>query len=89
VPRTELRETVARLRSEIESGGSPDPHQIQLLSEALDEIDGLLESEDAASSLDSPLIAKLNAAEAHFEETHPKLTLAVGAVAHALSKLGI
>jgi hypothetical protein len=34
-------------------------------------------------------VAKLREAEAHFEESHPNLTIAVGAVADALAKLGI
>ncbi len=89
MPRAKLRETIEQLRHEIDSGASLDAGQMDLLSEALEEVEVLLESDDAASDDDGPIIAKLRAAEAHFEETHPNLTLAVGAVASALSKLGI
>ena len=89
MPRAQLRETIERLRREIDAGESLDAGQMHLLSEALEEIEVLLESDDAVPVEDSSIVAKLRAAEAHFEESHPNLTLAVGAVAHALSKLGI
>jgi hypothetical protein len=35
------------------------------------------------------LVDRLQEATAQFEQTHPRLTLAIGAVAEALSRLGI
>ena len=37
----------------------------------------------------APLADRLQEATDQFEQTHPRLTLAIGAVAEALSRLGI
>ena len=87
MPREKLRDTLKQLKTEIDAGVALGPEQRGVLSDALSEIETLLESEDESDS--SPLVAKLREAEAHFEESHPNLTIAVGAVADALSKLGI
>lgn len=89
MPRTELRETVERLHREIDAGTPLRPEQRELLGEVLGEIATLLESDDAAPAEGTSIIAKLRDAEARFEQSHPNLTYAVGAVADALSKLGI
>jgi hypothetical protein len=88
MPREKLRDTLKQLKTEIDAGAALGPEQRSVLSDALSEIETLLESEEDAPD-SSPLVAKLREAEAHFEESHPNLTIAVGAVADALSKLGI
>ena len=86
MPREKLKDTVKQLKSEIDAGAALGPEQRHVLSDALSEIETLLESEDADAPDASSLIAKLREAEAHFEESHPNLTIAVGAVADALAK---
>jgi len=89
MPREKLRDTVKQLKNEIDRGAPLGPDQRNVLSDALSEIETLLESEDVEDPDSSTLVAKLREAEAHFEESHPNLTIAVGAVADALAKLGI
>lgn len=89
MPRTELRETVERLHREIDAGTPLGDEQRQLLSEVLAEIEALLASDEADAPENPSIVAKLREAEGRFEQSHPNLTYAVGAVADALSKLGI
>ncbi len=48
MPRRKLRETVHQLKSEIDAGAPLGPEQLGLLSDALAEVESLLESEDEA-----------------------------------------
>ena len=54
----------------------------QLIADVRDHIE--LEHHEPQSLAD-----RLQDATGHFEETHPRLTLAIGAVAEALARLGI
>ena len=89
MPREKLRETVKQLRNEIETEASLGRDQVHDLGEALSEIEAMLDPDVDDSADHSSILAKLREAEAHFEESHPNLTILVGAVATALSKLGI
>ena len=87
MPREALRETVTRLHREIDAGAPLSAEQRERLSSALSEVEAVLAAEGGSG--ESSLLARLREAEAEFEQSHPNLTLAVGAVADALSKLGI
>lgn len=89
MPRTKLQETVHQLRHEIEAGEPLRPEHRELLSDALSEIEALLAAEDGDEPADASIADRLREASDNFEDTHPNLTLAVGAVADALSKMGI
>ena len=80
---------MTRLRREIETGSPMGPDQMQALSEVLGEIESLLDSETPTPQAGDSIRVKLREAETQFEQSHPNLTYAVGAVADALSKLGI
>jgi len=87
MPRTHLRETVGRLRHEIDAGEPLGPNRLIELREALDEIEGFLESGETSG--DASVGDKLRTVEADFEGSHPKLASALRAVVNALSRLGI
>ncbi len=63
------------------------------VSERLDQLRAELTDVRAHIERERPephsLADRLQEATSHFEETHPRLTLAIGAVAEALSRLGI
>jgi hypothetical protein len=88
MPRRALNETVRGLRSELASGAPLSAEQRAALDTLLREIEPLL-AEDAADDEHGPLVTRLRNASEGFEESHPNLTLAVGAVADALSRMGL
>jgi ElaB/YqjD/DUF883 family membrane-anchored ribosome-binding protein len=81
-----LSERLEQLRRELASSTSlsvGDRQRLeQLIADVRDHIE--LERHEPQSLAD-----RLQDATSHFEETHPRLTLAIGAVAEALSRLGI
>jgi hypothetical protein len=86
--REQLRTTVDQLRDELRSGEPLDPGERDLLERTLAEVGGLLDSE-AALSGEHGLVGSLRDAAQRFEESHPKLTLAIGAVADSLTRVGL
>lgn len=83
----ELRESLTRLRDEL-SGGKPlSADQRKQLENVLTDISRLFEGEEEHSH--ESLTQRLRDAADHFEDTHPDLTLAIGAVASVLSRMGI
>lgn len=86
---TQLRETIAKLRHEIVAGAPVRSEQVETLREALEEIEALLEADEAEASAGAPILERLSEAEAGFEGSHPKVASALRAVVNALSRLGI
>ena len=86
MPREQLRVSIEQLRKEIDSDDSLTPDQVEDITEALEEIEAAVDGDGGA---EDSVFDKLRAAEDRFEDSHPNPTLAVGAVANALSKLGI
>jgi len=87
MPRRALNESLERLRRELgEARALPEVERARLEA-LLGEVTRAAEGE--AEDEDDSLVDRLQEATERFEEEHPKLTLAVGAVADALIKLGI
>lgn len=87
MPRRTLNESLERLRSELARAHSlPDAERARLES-LLAEVSRAAEGE--AEDEEESLADRLHEFTERFEEEHPKLTLAVGAVADSLSRLGI
>ncbi len=84
--RRALSDRLEQLRSELAASASlsaADRRRLeQLIADVGEHID--LERHEPQSLAD-----RLQDATSHFEQTHPRLTLAIGAVAEALSRLGI
>ena len=87
-PRSALGERLDALRSELRASPSLSRSDRARLEELLGEVQRHAE-DDGPEDEPQTLADRLQEATAHFEESHPKLTMAVGAVAEALSRLGI
>jgi len=88
MPREALRKNIHELREQLASGQPLTPEQRRSLDAALDEIEPLIDPESESDEHDT-LADRLRELASHFEDTHVDLTLAVGRVADALSRLGI
>jgi hypothetical protein len=86
-PRHALGERLEALRAEMRASASLSKADRARLEELLGEVRRHAEDDDPEDEPQS-LADRLQEATAHFEESHPNLTLAVGAVAEALSRLG-
>jgi len=84
--RRALSERLEQLRRELAASASlsaADRARLeQLIADVREHVE--LERHEPHSLAD-----RLQDATSHFEETHPRLTLAIGAVAEALARLGI
>jgi hypothetical protein len=88
MPREQLRDTVERLREELSSGEPLDAGERDVLEHTLAEVAGLLDG-DMEQGQHHGLVDALHGYAQRFEETHPKLTLAIGAVADSLARVGL
>lgn len=88
-PGRELNETLERLRAELSGSNTLAPRERELLEELAADIAALLEDADASRHEPQSLVERLQEATAQFEQSHPSLTFAIGAVADALARLGI
>jgi hypothetical protein len=84
-----LRSTLSRLRDELASGEPLGPDKRRLLEEALAQVEQLLSDSEVGDEDPSSLVTALRNTAIHFEESHPKLTMAIGAVADSLSRSGL
>lgn len=82
-----LRQTLEQLHEELEQADSLDPGSRELLREVMGDIREALDRPQTSES--ASLLDRLREATGEFEESHPRLTAAVGRVADALSNLGI
>lgn len=89
MPRAHLRDTIEKLRHQIDTGAPLGPEQMDALRGVLSEIETLIESGDSAAEGHESILARLREAEGRFERTHPNFAAAVRSVTDALSKLGI
>jgi hypothetical protein len=87
-PRRALHEHLEALRTEMRTSASLSGADRARLEELLGEVRRHAE-DDSPEEEPNTVAERLREATAHFEESHPKLTMAVGAVAEALSRLGI
>lgn len=83
-----LQDRVKELHDAVATGQPLSSDQRAALDVVLDEVEALLASEREAADDDS-LAERVREAGVQFEESHPNLTAAIGAVADALSRLGI
>lgn len=83
-----LQERVKQLHDAVATGNPLSPRQREALDGVLAEVETLL-GEDADAPDDESLAERVREAGIQFEESHPTLTAAIGAVADALSRLGI
>ena len=84
--RSALLERLEQLRSELAASASLSRPERERLEKLIADV-----RTHADEHGDEPhtLADRLQEATAQFEQTHPRLTLAIGAVAEALSRLGI
>ena len=64
-------------------------YERELLENLAADIDNLLEHRENSEHEPQTLVHRLHEATSHFEQSHPSLTFAIGAVADALARLGI
>lgn len=88
MPREQLRQRVEQLRDELSSGEPLDASELELLEQTLTDVAGLLDGEGAGATQHG-LVDALRTYAQRVEETHPKLTLAIGAVADSLARVGL
>ncbi len=84
-----LRARVKDVHETLERGEPLTPEQRARLDAVLEEVEGRLEAERPDSDEEDSLVERVREAGLQFEESHPNLTAAVGAVADALARLGI
>jgi ElaB/YqjD/DUF883 family membrane-anchored ribosome-binding protein len=84
--RRALSERLDQLRRELAASASLSGSDRQRLEQLIADVRDHVEREEHEPH---SLADRLQDATSEFEETHPRLTFAIGAVADALSKLGI
>ncbi len=89
--KAELQARIARLHQDLSETESVDGDSRELLTELIDDIKPLLESEDDTDSPHSALslIDRLREATRRFEASHPTLAEGIGRVIDSLSNVGI
>lgn len=87
-PRRELSRNLERLHAELSASEDISPRERELLETLASDIEKVLDDEQASEHPDT-LAGRLRELTADFEKSHPNLTFAIGAVADALSRLGI
>lgn len=85
-PRRALNESLEKLRRELGAAESLPAAERERLESLLREV---IRSADSEDDDEGSLGERLQEATERFEESHPNLTHAIGAVAEALSRLGI
>ena len=89
MPRRALQQSLEQLRDELSRADTlPESERLRLEALVTDVI-RTAEGEEGASSGEPSLSERLQEATERFEDSHPNVTLAIGAVADALSRLGI
>jgi uncharacterized protein DUF4404 len=86
--RRALNQGLDRLRTELAASSSLSAAERKRLETLLGDVRAHVEGEGDEHEPQS-LADRLHEAKEQFEESHPNLTLAIGAVADALSRLGI
>jgi len=84
--RRAVSERLEQLRAELAASASLSSAERARLERLIADVREHVELEGRESE---SLADRLQEATSHFEETHPRLTLAIGAVAEALARLGI
>jgi len=84
--RRAVSERLEQLRAELAASASLAPAERARLERLIADVREHIELERHGSE---SLADRLQDATNHFEQTHPRLTLAIGAVAEALARLGI
>jgi hypothetical protein len=87
-PRRALNQRLDELRTELAESESLSPDERARLEALLRDVRAHAEG-DTAGEEPHTLSEQLREATSQFEESHPNLTFAIGAVADALSRLGI
>ena len=82
-----LKKKLNQLQEQMADGEPLDAQERATLDDVLVQIEALLEAED--NDDDDSLAERVREAGLQFEESHPNLTAAIGAVADTLSRLGI
>ena len=89
MPEQHLRQTLEKLHTEMQRADTIDDRSRELLRSVLADIEDLLERKQKPSTPPESIAERLREALTAFENTHPTLTHAIGAVADALSNMGI
>jgi hypothetical protein len=86
----ELSQKLAQLHAEISQTSEVNPENLELLRKLTDDIDRLLEKQDATESEDAEgVTGGLKDLLLKFEADHPELSISLGKVADALAAIGI
>jgi ElaB/YqjD/DUF883 family membrane-anchored ribosome-binding protein len=84
--RSAVSESLDQLRAELAASASLSPAERERLERLIADVREHVELERHAPQ---SLADRLQEATGQFEQTHPRLTLAIGAVAEALARIGI
>ena len=84
-----LRQMLEQLHTELQRADTIDEQSRELLRSVVSDIEELIERKQARGTQPESIVERLREAVSAFEETHPTLTEAIGAVADALAKMGI
>jgi hypothetical protein len=84
-----LQESLRQLHRELARSPSLDAAARERLLRIVEQVEALAARDAEREGGSASLIEALRGATAHFEESHPALTAAVGRLADALSSLGI
>jgi hypothetical protein len=89
MPEQHLRQMLEQLHLELQRADTLDDRSRELLQSVLGDIEDLLARKQKRDTPPESIVERLREAIGTFEKTHPTLTSAIGAVADALSSLGI
>ena len=87
--REQLNKKLAQVQSELRNADWMDVERRKALQETADDIYRMLDKEGDHSAGLNHLASRLKSQIAHLEAKHPNLTLAIGELADALSKIGV
>jgi len=89
MPRRKLNQSLERLKSELSDAEALPDSERQRLETLVGDVIRAAEGEADEGHEGDSISDRLQEARERFEESHPNVTLAIGAVADALSRLGI
>jgi hypothetical protein len=84
-----LNESLERLRAELAASGTLPAAERERLAALVRDVIARVEAEGDEDDDGPSLADRFQEATKHFEDSHPNLTMAIGSVAEALSRLGI
>ncbi len=84
-----LQELLAQLHEELERTETVDEHTAEVLADLKQDIGRLVHDEAVIEGEEEGLAERLKDAVGHFEEEHPKLSMAMQYVLDSLARMGL